>query len=140
VGEHVAEVLAEEFGTIEALEGAGLEELEAIPEIGPIVAKTVYEFFRDEGNRKLLEKLRSGRGKFPPCKKKTAGRKLRGLTFVLTGTLSSLSREEARSRIKELGGKVSSSVSKKTDYVVAGSEPGSKLRKAEKLGLRVINF
>jgi DNA ligase (NAD+) len=139
VGEHVAEVLAEEFGTIEALEGAGPEELEAIPEIGPIVAKTVYEFFHDEGNLKLLEKLRSGGVKFLPGKKKAAGRKLRGLTFVLTGTLSSLSREEARAAIKKSGGKVSSGVSKKTDYVVAGSEPGSKLRKAGKLGLRVIN-
>jgi len=77
--------------------------------------------------------------KFPPGEKKAAGRKLRGLTFVLTGTLSSLSREEARSGIKKLGGKASSGVSKKTDYVVVGSEPGSKLRKAEKLGLRLIN-
>ncbi len=139
VGEHVAEVLAGEFETIEALREAKLEELEATPEIGPIVAKTVHEFFQDEGNRKLLEKLCSGGVKFLPGEKKAAGRKLRGLTFVLTGTLSSLSREEARSGIKKLGGKASSGVSKKTDYVVVGSEPGSKLRKAEKLGLRLIN-
>ncbi len=138
VGEHVAEVLAEEFGTIEALKETGLEELEAIHEIGPIVAMTVYEFFHDDRNRRLLEKLRKGGVNFPDRKKVTRG-KLSGLTFVLTGTLPSMSRDEARDRIKELGGKTSSSVSKNTDYLIAGSDPGSKQRKAEKLGVKVIN-
>ncbi len=139
VGEHVAEVLAEEFGTIEALKESGLEELEAIYEIGPIVARTACEFFHNDRSSKLLEKLRRGGVKFLPCKKKVARGKLSGLTFVLTGTLSSMSREEAQARVKELGGKTPSSVSEKTNYVVAGSDPGSKLGKAEKLGIKAIS-
>lgn len=139
VGEHVAEVLAEEFGTMEALREAMLEKLEDTHEIGPIVAKAVYEFFHDDRNRKLLEKLRKGGVRFLPSKKRASGEKFSGLTFVFTGTLSSMSREEARARVKEWGGKASSSVSKNTDYIVAGSDPGSKLKKAEKLGVRVIS-
>ncbi|NOX96534.1 MAG: NAD-dependent DNA ligase LigA [Nitrospirae bacterium] len=138
VGEHVAEVLAEEFGTIEALEEARLERLEEIDEVGPIAAKTVYGFFHDERNLNLLKKLRAG-GVIFPVRKKVPRGKLHELTFCFTGILSSMSRDEARGRIKKLGGKVSSSVSKKTDYLVVGSNPGSKLRKAERLGLKVIN-
>ena len=139
VGEHVAEVLAEEFETIEDLREVRLEELGEVHEIGPVVARAVYEFFHDDRSRKLLEKLRKGGVKFLPCRKKVARGKLNGLTFVLTGTLSSMSREEAQARVKELGGKTSSSVSEKTNYVVAGSDPGSKLGKAEKLGVKVIS-
>jgi len=138
VGEHVAEVLAEEFGTMEALGEARLERLEEIDEIGPIAAKTVYGFFHDERNLSLLSKLRAG-GVIFPVRKKVSRGKLHELTFCFTGILSSMSRGEARGRIKKLGGKASSSVSKKTDYVVVGSNPGSKLRKAERLGLKVIN-
>ncbi len=138
VGEHVAEVLAEEFGTIEALAEARLERLEEIDEVGPIAAKTVYGFFHDERNLNLLKKLRSG-GVIFPVRKKVPRGKLHELTFCFTGILSSMSRDEARGRIKKLGGKVSSSVSKKTDYLVVGSNPGSKLRKAERLGLKTIN-
>lgn len=139
VGEHVAEVLAKEFGTIEALGEAGLEKLESIHEIGPIVARTVYEFFCDDRNRKLLEKLRQGGVRFLPGEKKITPGKLSGRTFVFTGALSSMSRDEARAQVKEWGGKASSSVSENTDYVIAGSNPGSKLRKAEKLGVKVIS-
>lgn len=139
VGEHVAEVLADKFGTIEDLREANLGELETTYEIGPVVARTVYEFFQDERNKKILERLREGEVKFPPYGKKAAPGKLSGLTFVFTGILSSMSREEAQARVREQGGRASSSVSKKTDYVVAGSEPGSKLRKAEKLGVKIIS-
>ncbi len=139
VGEHVAEVLAEEFETIDALMKARLEELEEIHEIGPIVAGTVYEFFRNEGSRKIIKKLKEGGVKFQAVKKSAAGRKLSGLSFVFTGTLSSMSRDEAQVRVKELGGKASSSLSAKTDYLVAGAEPGSKLTKAENLRVKVIN-
>lgn len=139
VGEHVAEVLAEKFETIENLSKVGLGELEAVPEIGPIVARTVYGFFQDTRNQKLLEKLCQGGVKFFFSKKRVSEEKLRELTFVFTGTLSSMSREEAQVRVKEGGGRASSSLSKKTDYLVAGGDPGSKLGKAEKLGVKVIS-
>ena len=137
-GEHVAEVLAEEFGTIDAFMEAKLEELEEVHEIGPIVACTVYQFFRNEGSRKIIRKLKEGGVKFRPAEKAAARGKLNGLTFIFTGTLSSVSRDEAQAKVKELGGKISSGLSKKADYLVAGREPGSKLRKAEKLGVQVI--
>ena len=138
VGQHVAEVLTEEFETIDALMKAELEELEGIHEIGPIVARTVHEFFRNEGNREVIRKLKEGGVKFQAVKKSAVGGKLSGLSFVFTGTLSSISRDEAQAKVKELGGKASSSPSIKTDYLVAGAEPGSKLRKAENLGVQVI--
>ncbi|MCD5390979.1 NAD-dependent DNA ligase LigA [candidate division NPL-UPA2 bacterium] len=139
VGEHVARVLAEEFGTVDALIRAKLEELEGIHEIGPIVAGTVHEFFRNEGNREIIRRLKEGGVKFRPVEKVAARGKLSGVAFVFTGTLSSMSRDEAQVRVKELGGKASSSLSRKTDYLVAGTEPGSKLARAKKLGVKVIN-
>jgi len=137
VGEKTAQDLAEKFETIEKLEKANLENLLRIENIGEIVAQSVYEWFRDERNEKFVKKLLE-RVKVKKIKKKT-GRKLAGKTFVITGVLESMSRQIAKEKIKMLGGETTESVSKKTDYLVAGKEPGSKYRKAEELGVKIIN-
>jgi len=140
VGEHVAEVLAERFGSLEALMNASYEELEATPEVGPVVARSVRDFFDREDNVKAIERLREGGVKFPPVERRAAGEgKLAGKTFVFTGALSRFSRSEAEALVRQHGGRAASSVSKNTDFVVAGEKPGSKLAKAEKLGVKVIS-
>jgi DNA ligase (NAD+) len=138
VGERTAQALAEEFGSMDALMAASEEELTRVNDIGPKVAATVREFFENEKNVALVERLR-GFGLTFTAEKKERGTKLEGLTFVLTGTLPTLTREEAKERIERAGGKVSGSVSKKTSYVVAGEEAGSKLATAEKLGVKVVD-
>ncbi len=141
VGEETAEDLAEHFGTLDKIQNASLEELQVIEGVGEIVAQSVYDWFREASNKKIVSDLLK-QIKIIPQSKNTEGNpmeKLRGLTFVLTGTLPSLSRDEAKRLIKQNGGEVSSAVSSKTDYVLAGSEAGSKLNQAEKLGIKIIN-
>jgi DNA ligase (NAD+) len=138
VGERTAQALAEEFGSIDALIAATEEELTKVNDIGPKVAATVREFFSNERNLALVERLR-GYGLTFTAERRVRGTALEGLTFVLTGTLPTLTREEAKERIEAAGGKVSGSVSKKTNYVVAGEEAGSKLEKAEQLGVAVLD-
>ncbi len=137
VGERTAQFLAEHFGSMEALESAGLEELQNVDEVGPRIAESIVEFFGIAANRKLVERLREA-GLTLTGKKKERGTKLAGKTFVLTGTLAHFTRDEAKKMIENAGGKVTGSVSKKTDYVVAGTDAGSKLEKAQELGVAVI--
>jgi DNA ligase (NAD+) len=137
VGERTAEFLAEHFGSMDALMSAGVEELEEVNEVGPRIAQSIHEFFAEPSNRKLVERLRKYL-KFTGVKKQR-GTALAGKTFVLTGTLPNYSRDAAKKMIEDAGGKVTSSVSKKTDYVVAGADAGSKLDKAQELGVKVID-
>jgi DNA ligase (NAD+) len=137
VGERTAQFLAEHFGSMEALESAGVEELQYVNEVGPRIAESIVEFFGIAANRKLVERLREA-GLTLTGKKKERGTKLAGKTFVLTGTLAQFTRDEAKKMIEDAGGKVTGSVSKKTDYVVAGADAGSKLDKAKELGVSVI--
>ncbi len=139
VGERTAQLLAEHFGSIDALQRASQEELEEAEEVGPRVGEAILDFFRAERNQNLLEELRAEGLQFEHERTRKTSDKLAGKTFVLTGTLPSLSRDEAKAMIQAAGGKVSGSVSKKTDYVVAGENPGSKLEKAAKLNVPVID-
>ena len=138
VGERTAQFLAEHFGSMEALETASVEELQNVNEVGPRIAKSIVEFFSIAANRKLVARLREA-GLTLTGRKKERGTKLAGKTFVLTGTLARFTRDEAKKMIEDAGGKVTGSVSKKTDYVVAGTDAGSKLDKAKDLGVAVID-
>ena len=138
VGARTAQLLAEEFGSMEALMAASAEDLERVNEVGPRVSEAIREFFDESRNRDLVHKLeKAGLTMTAEKRKKTS--QLEGLTFVLTGTLPNLSREGAKARIESAGGRVSGSVSKKTNYVVAGEDAGSKLDKARELGVQVID-
>ncbi len=138
VGERTSQLLATHFGNIEAIATASLEELEAVNEVGPKVAVAIVEFFANEKNRSLVAELKS-LGLKLDAEKKVTGTTFAGLTFVLTGTLPTLTRDEAKERIEAAGGKVSGSVSKKTSFVVAGAEAGSKLDKAVQLGVKTLD-
>jgi len=138
VGERTAQLLAEEFGSMDALIAASAEELERVNEVGPRVAAAVREFFDEARNLELIEKLRAAGLTFTAEKRRKSS-ELEGLTFVLTGTLEGMTRDEAKAKIEGAGGKVSSAVSKRTDYVVAGAEAGSKLEKAQGLGVKVLD-
>ena len=138
VGERTAQLLAEEFGSMDALMSASQEELERVNEVGPRVSQAIREFFDEEKNRALIEHLREAGLTFTAEKRKKSSQ-LEGLTFVLTGTLPNLSREDAKAKIETAGGRVSGSVSKKTSYVVAGEDAGSKLDKAQELKVPVID-
>src|SRR6267154_9475 len=137
VGERTAQFLAEHFGSLDAVMKASAEELEEVNEVGPRIAESIVEFFADQHNRKLVNDLRKAGLTFTG-QKKEKGTKLAGKTFVLTGTLARHTRDDAKKLIEDAGGRVSGSVSKKTDYVVAGSDAGSKLDKARELGVAVI--
>ncbi len=139
VGERTAQFLAEAFGSLEAIAAADVETLQTAEEVGPRVAQSIYEFFREPRNRELVERLREAGLRFEHRAPRRRGGPLEGRTFVLTGTLPTLTREQARAMIEAAGGKVTGSVSKKTDYVVAGEEAGSKLAKARELGVAVID-
>jgi len=141
VGERTAGILARHFGSLENLARATVEELDDIPEIGLTVAESVRDWFDDEGNLKLCDRLRAAGVKTESETKATtvADERFAGKQFVLTGKLTSFTRDEARALIEARGGRVNSSVSKKTDYVVAGEEAGSKLDKAQSLGVVIID-
>jgi DNA ligase (NAD+) len=136
VGERTAQFLAEHFGSMDALMKASEEELQQANEVGPRIAQSIAEFFQEPRNRELVERLRKAGLTFAGMKKER-GTKLAGKTFVLTGTLTR-PRDQAKKMIEDAGGRVSGSVSKKTDYVVAGNDAGSKLDKAKELGISVI--
>ena len=138
VGERTAQILAETFGDLDKIMNADEEELKRAEEVGPKVAHSIRQFFDQHANRELVERLRKEGFVFTYEITRHSG-KLEGLVFVLTGTLPNLTREQAQERIEEAGGKVQKSVSKKTNYVVAGEEAGSKLDKAKELGIKVID-
>ncbi|MBI5003950.1 NAD-dependent DNA ligase LigA [Candidatus Kaiserbacteria bacterium] len=137
VGEETARDLAEHFGTLGKIKKASVEKLEAVEGIGPIVARSVSDWFADADNRAMLDRLLS-HIKIAPAEKKNGALPLAGKTFVFTGTMESMSRDEAGERVRKLGADVSGSVSKKTSYVVTGEEAGSKLEKAKELGVKTL--
>jgi DNA ligase (NAD+) len=138
IGGQTAQVLAEHFGSLDAIMHTGPEQLQAVGQIGPKVAQSVYEYFHDNKNATVINQLLSA-GVKPKAQRVVSGGKLAGKAFVLTGTLPNYKRSEVEKMIKEAGGKTSSSVSKNTDYVIAGADPGSKLDKANKLGVKILN-
>ncbi len=139
VGYHIASVLAKNFHSLDNLAKQSKENLTKVHEIGPILAESIYNFFHNPKNLKILEKMKKGGVKFPTEKVVTKETPLTGKTFVLTGGLDSFTRDEATKIIEEMGGRVSSSVSKKTDFVVVGKDPGSKYDNALKLGVRTVS-
>jgi DNA ligase (NAD+) len=139
VGERTAQILADTFGSLDAIAEADEEKLQEAEEVGPKVSESIRQFFHERRNRELVERLRQAGLTFEhQIKKKKAVGPLAGKVFVLTGSLPNLARDDAKARIEAAGGKVTGSVSKKTDYVVAGADPGSKLDKANSLGVQVI--
>ncbi|MFI5144947.1 MAG: NAD-dependent DNA ligase LigA [Ignavibacteria bacterium] len=139
VGERTAKILAKHFKNIDALQNASEEDIQNVKEIGPKIAESVYDFFHKSSNQRLVEKLKKVGLSFSFEAKSGTTNKFEGLTFVLTGTLENYTREKAIEMIENSGGTVSSSVSKKTSYVLAGSDPGSKIDKARSLGVKIIN-
>jgi DNA ligase (NAD+) len=141
VGERTAELLAEHFGSLEKIANATADQLQEAPEVGPKVAEAMVMFFREPRNKELLDRLKAANLSFEhtvrSSKKKDGP--LKGLIFVLTGTFPTLSREEAKAKIEAAGGKVSGAVSGKTNFVVAGTDPGSKMDRAKALNVPVIN-
>lgn len=137
VGEQTSEDLAEHFRSLEKLQAASVEQINNIENIGPIVAQSVFEWFDHKENNRFVEKLLSNGVQIVNPIKKAPG-KLTGQTFVITGTLETMSRDEAKAKIKALGGKTAESVSSKTDYVVVGDSPGSKYQKAQELGVKIL--
>ena len=139
VGERTGQLLANHFGSLDKLAKATGEELVEAEEVGPRVAESIQEFFQEKRNRAVIEKLRKAGLQFEQeqiCKREG---KLAGKQFVLTGTLPTYSRDQAKQIIEESGGRVVGSVSKKTDYVVVGADPGSKLEKARTLGIKILD-
>jgi DNA ligase (NAD+) len=139
VGERTGQLLAEHFSSLEELAAASEEQLEEVPEVGPKVAASIVEFFSEPANRQLIKKLHKV-GVHPTAEKRMVkSQKLAGKSFVFTGGLANRSREEAGEIVQQHGGKVSGSVSKKTDYVVVGTDPGSKYDKAKELGVTILS-
>jgi len=140
VGETTAQTLARHFGTLEALMQASEEALIAVQDVGPVVAQSIVSFFKEKHNRDVVKKLIKAGIHWPEEKAPSSqSQTLAGKTFVLTGTLPNMNRNDAKEKLQRLGAKVSGSVSKKTDYVVVGADPGSKAVKAEELGIRMID-
>ena len=139
VGEATAKELARHFGKLDALMTASEEDLLSVADVGPVVAQSIRQFFQDPLNLELIEQLRAGGVHWSEVTLSSTPQPFKGKTFVLTGTLPNLSREEAGAQIEALGGKVAGSVSKKTSYVVAGEEAGSKLTKAQELGIAILD-
>jgi len=139
IGEETAIVLANHFGSLEKVAEAGLEELDSLPDFGGVMARSVYEWFRDKHNLNLLIRLKNSGVKTKEVKQAKKDLIFKGKSVVLTGSLNSLTRDEAKAKIRELGGDISSAVSKKTGLLVVGNEPGSKYDKAEELGIKIIN-
>jgi DNA ligase (NAD+) len=138
VGEATALALAQYFKDMELLRRAGKDEIQRVPDVGPVVAEHVAAYFRDPENAGILDRLLDAGIRWPEMAAAAGAVGFTGKTFVLTGTLNSMSRDEAGEAIRTMGGKVSGSVSKKTDYVVAGADAGSKLKKAKDLGIVVL--
>ena len=138
VGERTAVFLAEAFGSMEAIEHASMEDLQLAEEVGPKVAEAILQYFSEPGNRELVSRLRKAGLQFTYASTRPKAGPLKGKTLVITGTLPTLSREDAKQLIEQAGGKVSSAVSKKTSYVVVGEDAGSKLAKAQELGVPVL--
>ena len=138
VGERTAQLLAAHFGSMNALQSATSEELEQVNEVGPRIAQAIVEFFAEQRNRELIDRLQELKVVMTAEKRVTTST-LDGLTFVLTGTLPTLTREAAKELIESAGGRVSGTVSKKTSYLVAGEDSGSKLDKARSLGVPVLD-
>jgi DNA ligase (NAD+) len=138
VGTDAARRLADAFGSVEAIAEASEEALSAVEGIGTVIATSVREHFSRTGSKRLLAKLKRAGVRLTEDRKPNGG-PLSGKTIVITGTLSSMSREEAKARVRALGGKAAESVSRSTDYLVAGDSPGSKLDKARKAGVNVID-
>ena len=140
VGERTAQLLAEHFGSMEDLGNATPEELEQVHEVGPEIGESIRRFFHEEQNRKLIDRLRDyGLPMKSAVQRERLPQVLAGKTFVITGTLDGMTREEATALIEQRGGRVNSSVSKKTSYLVAGQDPGSKLDKARAAGVPIID-
>lgn len=139
VGSHIADILAKRFGSMGGLERVSFEELEAVPEIGPRIAESVAHFFAQAENRRVIDKLRQAGVNMEEVRPTGVPQQLAGLTFVLTGGLERLARDEAIELIERFGGRVVSGVSKKTDYVIVGREPGSKYDKAKELGVKTLD-
>jgi DNA ligase (NAD+) len=140
VGEATAAALAAHFGDLDALARADVDTVRQVPDVGPVIAAHVAEFFADGQNRDVIERLRRAGVTWPaPKRPDVSSQPLAGLTFVLTGTLESMGREEAEEALRALGAKASGSVSKKTHYLIAGRDAGSKLKKAEELGVRILD-
>jgi DNA ligase (NAD+) len=138
VGERTGQLLAEHFSSLEELAAAKTEELENVQEVGPKVAESIAEFFSEAANRNLIKKLNKAGVRPTAEKREVKSQKLAGKSFVFTGGLANRSREEAGELVQQHGGKVSGSVSKKTDYVVVGTDPGSKYDKAKELGVAIL--
>jgi DNA ligase (NAD+) len=138
VGEYVAKILARKFGSVAKIEAASQEELTAIDGIGPTIAESIFKFFHEPHNLKVIRKLEQANVR-PVVEKQATSGALAGKTFVFTGSLKGSSREKAKEIVESLGGAATSSVSKKTDYVVAGEDPGSKYEKAKSLGVAILD-
>ncbi|MDO9581329.1 MAG: NAD-dependent DNA ligase LigA [Bacteroidales bacterium] len=138
IGSHTAKLLASHFQTIERLENARYDELVQIPEIGPVATESIIKFFSDHENRMIIKRLKEERVNMGKEEKEETPKPLFGKTFVLTGTLSKYTRDDATRLIESLGGRVSSSISSKTDFVIIGESPGSKYEKAKELGVKTI--
>jgi len=139
VGERTAQLLADHFGALDKLAKAAEEDLLEVEEVGPKVAQSIVQFFRQKQNLHVIEKLRRAGLQFEQKKARKAGGRLAGKQFVLTGTLTNFSREDAKRMIEEAGGRVTGSVTKNTDYLIVGADPGSKLDKARSLGVKTID-
>jgi DNA ligase (NAD+) len=139
VGGEMATLLAEHFGSIDALMSASVEEIEEIPGVGRVIAESVAEFFSNKDNRDMIERLRAAGVNLKQERSAAADGPLSGLTFVVTGRLEAMSRGEAESLIKQHGGTIGSGVTKKTNFLVVGAEPGSKLAKGESLGTTILD-